>query len=236
MSAKATATQASVAVTVQAPDTTGLPKKLKAALDRLTPQERQFVMQYAGKARGNATLAAQLAGVSGPYATVASTASLMMQRPLVREALDAWYEAFAMNAAQLTASITDMIEANLGPFIKYDPKAKTIKLRVEDADTWEAHKHWIKSVEADPKTGKITRLVLHDAMAARRELAKVLKLYSDAPIFALHVHLRQLSDDELKALWKQRQAEGPQVGGEVLAQMRAGPVAVVGAPTEVAVG
>lgn len=157
-------------------------------------------MAYCGRARGNATLAAQIAGVTGTYATQAAVGCRFMGDLRVRAAVEAWMEAFAMSAALLTASITDMAEANLGPFVEWQ-EDKSLLIKVPTAEEWEAHKHWVKEIEVDPKSGKVTRLTLHDSLAAKRDLAKILKLYSDAPINVgtLNVTLQRMSDEELLA-------------------------------------
>lgn len=180
------------------------------ALLACTPQEQKFVMNYVGKARGNATLAAQLAGIGGGYSAQASRASIMLRAPHVRKAVEAWMEAYAMSAIELTWRVKDMTYANVGPFTQWQSDGTPI-IKAPDEETWEAHKHWIKSIKCDPKTGKVIDLELHDPMVAQRELAKILKLYSDAPIIALAVYARQLSDEELL----QQIAEARAKDGEV---------------------
>lgn len=177
----------------------GLPTKVQARLLPLNTKERLFVIAYCGKARGNATLASQLAGVGQTYATNASQGSMLLQSPPVRAAIDAWMDAFAVSAAQVTAGIADLAQANVGPFLEYNVGTQQLTVKVPDAETWESHKHWVKSVRADAETGRVVHLEVHDALAARRELAKILKLYSDAPIFHFHLHLQQMTDDELLA-------------------------------------
>lgn len=172
------------------------PPKLQAACQELNIQEYQFVCAYVGRARGNGTLAAQIAGIGGGYASQASRASILLQLPHVRRALDAWMQAFGMTAAELTWQLKDLCDINMGPFVQWQADG-TLQLKTPDEETWQAHRHWIKEIETDPKSGKIMRVQLHDAMVARKEMAKILKLYSDAPIFLFHMHLQQLSDAEL---------------------------------------
>lgn len=206
-----------------------LPSNVQKTLAPLSILTRNFVMAYVGEARGNGTLAAKLAGiVSTSTSTLASRACIMLQDPLVRAAIDAWMQAFAMTASELTASITDLVAANMGPFIKWNADG-SLEVKVPTDDDWEAHKHWIKELETDPKSGKVVRIQLHDSMGARRELAKILKLYSDQPIFQLHLHLQQMTDDQLLAeLESARAEEGGGPGGRGLPP--GGPISVTEPP------
>jgi hypothetical protein len=185
------------------PARVAMPAVVKEALKPLPPQQQRFVVNYCGPARGNATLAAKLAGAQGNYQTVAARASQMLADERVRSAVDAWMTAYALSGAEVTAQLKDMAEANFGPFLEFvedgaDPgQGGRLVIRLPDEDTWEAHKHWIRAIEADPVTGQVTRVILHDALAARRELAKILKLYSDQPIVNLTLYLQKLSDSDL---------------------------------------
>jgi hypothetical protein len=153
-------------------------------------------MHYCGEARFNGTRAAQLAGITGTYAAQASQSSNWLNELRVRAAIDAWVTAFAWSAAELTARLKDLAEANLGAFLEVDA-AGTVRLRTLTAAEWASHKHWLKHVDVDPETGAVTRMEIHDSLAALRELAKVMKLYTDAPQLNLFLHLQRLSDAEL---------------------------------------
>jgi hypothetical protein len=192
-----------VALASVSPASVAMPVAVKQSLKALPPQQQRFVVNYCGPARGNGTLAAKLAGVKGEYQTVAARASQMLADERVRAAVDAWMTAYALSGAEVTAQLADMAQANFGPFLEFvedgdDPDGGgRLVIRLPDADTWEAYKHWIRAVEADPVTGHVTRVILHDALAAKRELAKILKLYSDAPIFNLTLYLQKLPDAQL---------------------------------------
>lgn len=173
-----------------------LPPRVQAALRKLTFMEQQFVVAYCTQARGNGTLAIQLIGKVGSYAMQASIASTMLHTLKVRSAIDEWMDAFAMTAAQVTSAVRDLAEANMGPFVKWDSTTKQLQVRVPDEPTWEAHKHWIKSIQCNEK-GKVTEIQLHDRQAALREMSKILKLYSEAPIIGFHFHLTRMTDEEL---------------------------------------
>ena len=175
-----------------------LPPAVRAALDACTPLQQAYVMHYCGEARFNGTRAAQLAGITGTYAAQASQSSNWLNELRVRAAIDAWVTAFAWSAAELTARLKDLAEANLGAFLEVDA-AGTVRLRTLTAAEWASHKHWLKHVDVDPETGAVTRMEIHDSLAALRELAKVMKLYTDAPQLNLFLHLQRLSDAELLA-------------------------------------
>lgn len=218
-----------------------LPPSVKAALEALTPYERRFVQLYCGPCRGNQTLAAQelrrtaksrkkgnhgkqikrhVAPVS--YQTAASIGSQMLMRPHVRAAVNAWMDAMALSAAEVTFKIADLADASMAPFVQLVPEfgrkrkgskspapikgwSPTLKL-ASDMD-WHQHQHWIKKVRTHGKTGKIIELELHDRFAAAKELAKILKLTSDQPILALNLHFQQLSDDQVLHELKRAYAE-----------------------------
>ena len=173
-----------------------MPPTVKEALAACTPVQRRFVVNYCGPARANGTLAAKLAGITGKYNTIASQASHLLRDERVRKAIEGWMVAYATTPAQLTASLQDLSEANLGPFVEVQANGSLV-VKLPSADVWHAYKHWIKSAECDPKTGRVTHLTLHDPLVAKRELAKILKLYSDAPVVNLSMYLAKLSNDEL---------------------------------------
>lgn len=182
-----------------------LPMAVQETLKALTPLEQRFVIEYCGRARGNGTLAATLAGCKGAKPTVATRASQMRHEPQVSAAIEAWMSAHALGATELTAKLIDLADVNPGPFTELQ-KDGSLKVKVLDDETWIAHKHWIKQIEVDPKTGTVTRLILHDSTHALRELAKILKLYSEAPQVNFNVYLQQLSDDELMKEWEEARA------------------------------
>jgi len=195
---------AAPAVSPPLPETGDLPESVRLALLDLTPLEQRFIVYYCEQANGNGTLAAELAGVSGDYATRSVRASQILREPRVRKARDAWMTAFALSAAEVTAEMASLATANLGPFVECAEDG-TLTVKVRSAQDWEAYKSWVKAFEADPKTGRITKLQLHDRHAALRDLAKILKLFSDAPQLSLQVYLRSMSDDQVAAAWEEAQ-------------------------------
>lgn len=191
-----------------------LPPVVRESLLRCTPQQRLFVMAYCGRAERNGQLAMKLAGSGGDYGTRASMASQFLRDEFVRAAVDAWMTTFALGASEITARIADLARSSLEPFLEIEPvtpgtkkrKGKratrvalggTIKLRAQTDESWARHAHWIKHVEVDPKTGRIVKLQVHDPLRALDLMAKILKLYSDAPQVNMFLYLQSLSDDDL---------------------------------------
>lgn len=57
----------------------------RAALDKLTPKRRAFVLAYCGEAKGNATEAARIAGYAKPHPEGAQ----LLRKPTVRDTVNA---------------------------------------------------------------------------------------------------------------------------------------------------
>jgi len=190
-----------------------LPPVVRESLLRCTPQQRRFVMAYCGRAARNGQLAMKIAGSTADYGTRASQASQFLRVDEVRQAIDAWMTTYALGAAEVTAGIADMAQASLEPFLTVEPIRQVkkgrgkkrvtvtegggIKLREQTDESWSKHAPWIKSVKCDPNTGRVIELQVHDRLRALDLMAKILKLYSDAPQVNLFMYLQSLSDDDL---------------------------------------
>lgn len=170
-----------------------LPASVVGPLEALAPGQRAFVEAYCGAARGNGLAAAKMAGYTGANDQVLMvTASMLLRHAKVRVAIQAWMNAFSLSAVELTQMITDMCFVNPGPFTRITADGK-VEWHVTP-EAWEAHKHWVKGIIIDHETGKTT-LLLHDARGAQRDLAKINKLYSDAP--NINFIFARLTDQEL---------------------------------------
>jgi hypothetical protein len=66
---------------------------------------------------------------------------------------------------------------------------------------------WIRAIEVDPETGAVTRLILHDAQKAQDTLAKILKLFSDAPQFIFRLQVRSAPDEEITRRLEEARAQ-----------------------------
>lgn len=178
-----------------------LPPSVREALLRCTPQQRRFVMAYCGRAAGNGTLAIQLAGGKGDYGSRAAAASDTLKDPNVQAARDAWMTAYALGAAEITFRLADMTRCSLEPFLENGPSG-AVQLRGQTDESWARYAHWIKSVEVDPKTRRVTKLQVHDPYRALELMAKILKLHSDAPQINTFLYLQSLSDEELLQVYE----------------------------------
>ena len=200
------------------------PKPVAEALGPLTVNERRFVIAYCSECRGNATLSVQRAGLTNEgqsYMARAVRGSQLLQQTNIRRAVEAWMQAYAMTAVEATWRVKDMADINPAPFFEITPPTPAqngnqadpggqlrFKERIDPED-WEAFNHWIKVLEMDPKTGRVTRIELHDRQVAQREINKILKLYSEQPMFSFNLFLQQLSDDQLLRELSQLRSEEP---------------------------
>jgi phage terminase small subunit len=171
-----------------------LPESVQKALAACTPAQQRFVIEYCSRARGNGQLAAQLAGIRGSYSTRASVASQYLSNPAVQAARDAWMSAYAMSAAEVTGRLADLARASMEPFVEVGPGG-VLRLRKQDDASWGAFAHWVRAVDVDPDTGRVTRVILHDALRATDLLAKIMKLYDDRLV--LQVFFQSMSDEAL---------------------------------------
>jgi hypothetical protein len=194
-----------------------LPHRVRAALAPLSMDKKRFVIFYCTRANGNAGLAAKLAGFAarvrgGPSkATYPGRGFYLKSDPKVRKAIDVWMDEFALSRARVTRMMADLAEANLGPFLSFE-KDGSLSVKVLDGETWEAHKHWIKRIECDPITGKVTKVEVYDRKQALDSLAKIMGMMSSNEAH-LHLHLyKNMSDEELLQeleLHRDAIAEGP---------------------------
>ncbi len=168
---------------------------MKQAYLKITnPRHRKFALAYVGEAEGSITMAVRAAGYTGKNARVSG--SWILRQPLVRAFIEAWFVAFAMTPVELTEMIADMARASIMPFTKHKANGKEIEFNVT-AEDWEKYGHWVKSVEVDPMTNRVTKVTVYDAQKAQTTLAKILQLYSDAPLLVFQFQTRRASDTEI---------------------------------------
>lgn len=86
---------------------------------RLPLKQRLFVSYYVGKARGNATLAARLAGFGSPR----MAGPRLMQNDVILEAIEAKVSAVAMEADEVLARLSRQASSDMGDFLAppHDP-------------------------------------------------------------------------------------------------------------------
>lgn len=163
----------------------------------LIGRHRKFVIAYCGAANANAAKAAKMAGY-----TFGTAAAHLMQHPRVKAAILKRFEELSAPGEELIARMTEdarLDVAGLFEFREIDDGAggkvslPYISLTPENL---EKYGRQIKEIETDPMTGRVVRVKLTDAQAARRDLAKIRQLYTDGAVINIF-DLQQLSDEEL---------------------------------------
>lgn len=79
----------------------------------LKTRERLFVVYYLGKAEGNGTLAATMAGYGNP----AVAASRLIRRDKIRQAIDARLDKAAMEADEVLARLSELGRIDMSDFV-----------------------------------------------------------------------------------------------------------------------
>lgn len=136
----------------------------------LTYKERMFVAFYLGKANGNASEAARMAG----YGVCRVRASKLLTKGNIRAAIDAKLDEVSLSTDEILARLSDMGSADMGEFIKVDKDGRpTLDLtRAKRAGKL----HLIKSMK--PTKFGLT-VELHDSQAALEKLGRYRKLFVD---------------------------------------------------------
>jgi hypothetical protein len=206
-----------------------LPPKVREAFAPLSVPERKFVVAICSDCNASATLAVVAAGIcraNQTYPARASKAVRINRDPRIQAAKEAWMDAYALTGTEVTARIK--ARADTTPFPFYEA-GKDGKLKIKEKITqeeWEKYAHQVKEVRTNDE-GVVVGLVLHDAFAAERELAKINHLYSDAPQFHFHAHLERLSDEELLRQLREARAEAEIAQGDAMPALPPGPPVVV---------
>lgn len=161
----------------------------------LSPLEARFVDAYCGKANCNATEAAEAAGYNctsrGSFSALGST---VLARPHVRAAVQERFAREAASAEEVVKRMTADARISAAAFIKFDTDGKP-QLNLTQ-ESLEMYGTLIKEIDVDPETGRIFKVRLNDSQAARRDLAKILRLFSDGPVINL-MDLQNMTDDDL---------------------------------------
>jgi phage terminase small subunit len=185
-------------------------------MQALTFRARLFAAFYLGKARGNATEAARLAG----YACPKAEGSRLLRDPLVAALIDARIESAAMECEEILSRLTDMAGADLsdlaGVFVDetapvLDGEGRPVKGedgQVATAPTGRRIVDWdkLKASGLGHLVRKITptrhgdALELHDAMVALTMLGKFRRLFAESIEFRPRFDVKELSTEHLKAL------------------------------------
>lgn len=148
----------------------------------LTTRERLFVTYYLGKAEGNGTLAATMAGYGNP----AVAASRLIRRDKIRRAIDAKLDKAAMDADEVLARLSDLGRANMSDFVSIGANG------LPDLDLDKARRRGklsgVKKLKASRVGGgdesppmEIVELELHSPIQALALLAKYHGLTGETP-------------------------------------------------------
>lgn len=153
-------------------------------LEGLTHMQAMFAVSYVGRARGNKTEAARLAGYSGDNAQLAVQGYQTFRNPKVREAIGALMKPLVMEQLEVLWRTSEEAQADMGDFLD-DEDPHKVDLKKAQA---RGKLHLIKEIQTETTTtkkGEATRKVkikLVDAQAAKRDLARLnLKLDEDQP-------------------------------------------------------
>lgn len=159
------------------------------ATQQLTLKQARFVIAYVGKANGNATEAARIAGYSRPQ----DLGPRLVKKSQVSAAISQRLDGVSLSANEILARLTDQATATLGDFITEHGNA----FRIDVAKVRKSH--CVKKI----KQGKYgVEIELYDAQAALDKLGKYRGLFNDSqppPIPApLQVTIRRNNDANRK--------------------------------------
>lgn len=177
-----------------------LPPKVKQALEPLSVDERRFAVAFC-ECRGNRALAVVAAGIrkaTDSFPNRASIGTRLARRPEVRSAINALLEQESLTGVEIVAAIKDTAEITPFPFYEVTTEGK-LKLKQKlTQDEWERYAHWVKEIRTD-EDGNVIELKMHDSYAAKRDLAKIKQLFTDAPVVNLQMYFSGMSDEQLMA-------------------------------------
>ena len=168
----------------------------------LTMREALFVRAYCGVANCNQSEAARLAGCGGSTRAAQQTAgSKMMQNPKVQKVVRGIFDDLFASPEETKKRITDDARVNIAGLIHFvsdghGGQVASLNLTPENLEKFGC---LIKEIETDPLTGMVRKVKLVDGQAARRDLAKIHRLFSDMTVEVNVNQIKDLSDKELLA-------------------------------------
>jgi hypothetical protein len=95
------------------------PKRSTAASEKLSAKQELFWQAYVGKAAGNATQAAKLAGYTGTDNVLSSVAWENLRNPIIRAHIDGFLADHAMTAQEVISELTAVAKTSA----EDDPRA-----------------------------------------------------------------------------------------------------------------
>ena len=150
-------------------------------LEGLTHKQALFVVFYVGRAKGNATEAARLAGYGGEDGTLAQIGWENLRKPKIRAAIDELMATALMGEMELLWRIAEDSRADLSDF-QSDTNPEELDLKKAQS---RGKLHLIREIHTEKTVSKEglathrTRIKLVDAQAARRDLARIKGLFKD---------------------------------------------------------
>lgn len=164
----------------------------------LTPKQAKFVLAWCGTANCNGTRAAREAGYQGDAQTLAVIASTLHKHVKVAAAIEERWRELRMPADEVEARLAEQARADVSELITFGPGVgDQIPFLDLTPDTLERYGRIIQEIFADPVTGRIVRVKLYSAQRANTTIAKIRKLFSDAPRTDVHLHLASMPDADL---------------------------------------
>lgn len=140
----------------------------------MTSKERRFVNYYLGKAKGNGTLAARLAGYDHPR----QLAVRLLSKVNIREAIESTLVLEAMDAAEVLSRLADRARSGAGDFLRFDPDAGPDKMPALDLRKAKRRGQLgnIKKLKTSRAAGddplEVVEVEIHDSLPALALLAK----------------------------------------------------------------
>jgi len=146
--------------------------KPKPELNQLTFRQRMFVSYFLGKAGGNATEAARMAGYASPHPEGAR----LLRNATIKAAVDAKLGQAAMSADEVLARLSDQAAIDFSKYIVNSEEGLSVDVIKMKAD---GLGHLIKGIK---KTKFGDQVEFHDAHAALDKLARYHSLYKDREV------------------------------------------------------
>ncbi|KKL63141.1 hypothetical protein LCGC14_2178060, partial [marine sediment metagenome] len=169
--------------------------KQEYTFDGLVGKQVKFVLEYCGVANANATEAADRAGYGGDRGTLQSIGSTLLKKPKVKAAILARFDELSAPGEEILKRMTEDARLSVTELLHFDKDGlASVRITKEQAERYGT---LIKEIECDPETGHIVKLKLNDSQKARTDLAKIRRLFTDAPTFNFLLQLHDLSDEQV---------------------------------------
>jgi phage terminase small subunit len=168
-------------------------------------KERLFIKYYLGRAKGNATLAAQLAGYGSNANSSHVLGSRLLRKVTIREAIDAKLDKATMPDEEILARLAERAASSAEDFLTFSKDAAPdtlprLDLRRARRKGKLGNIKKIKSTRSgDDDPHEVTEVEIHDALPALALLARIRGLgetKETAGIAAVHERMTQYIDPD----------------------------------------